>query len=132
MRTRIKVCGVTTPDDAAMVSRAGADYVGVVLTESPRRVTAERAREIAIGLPAETLLVAVFADETPDQVARGIDGLPVHAVQVRGWDGPPAGSAYEVWHVLWSRSGPIFSTRTTPIGPAEPASAPTGSGRGRG
>jgi len=100
MRTRIKVCGVTTPDDAAMVSRAGADYVGVVLTESPRRVTAERAREIAIGLPAETLLVAVFADETPDQVARGIDGLPVHAVQVRGWDQAEPGGAYEIWHVL--------------------------------
>ncbi len=36
MRTRIKVCGITTPNDAAMAARAGADYVGVVLTESPR------------------------------------------------------------------------------------------------
>ncbi len=110
MRTRIKVCGVTTPDDAAMASRAGADYVGVVLTESPRRVTAERAREIAIALPAGTLLVAVFADETPEVVARGIAGLPVHAVQVRGWEDPPAASAFEVWHVLRDGSPPDPAT----------------------
>jgi phosphoribosylanthranilate isomerase len=100
MRTRIKVCGITTPDDAAMAARAGADFVGVVLTESPRRVTPERAREIAILLPAETLLVAVFADESKDQVARAIEGLPVHAVQVHGWDREATNGAHEIWHVL--------------------------------
>ncbi len=99
MRTRIKVCGITTPDDAAMAARAGADYVGVVLTESPRRVTAERAREIAIALPAETLLVAVFADESHAVVERRLEDLPVHAVQVRGWD-DASGADYEVWRVL--------------------------------
>jgi len=100
MRTRIKVCGITTPDDAAMAARAGADYVGVVLTESPRRVTAERAREIAIALPADTLLVAVFARESPEEVGRRLEGLPVHAVQVRGWDDDAAGAGYEIWRVL--------------------------------
>jgi len=101
MRTRVKVCGITTPDDGAMAARAGADYVGVVLTESPRRVTAERAREIALLLPAETLLVAVFADETPDAVKRAVEGLPVHAVQVTGWDhAATPQESFEVWHVL--------------------------------
>jgi len=102
MRTRIKVCGITTPDDAAMAARAGADYVGVVLTESPRRVTAERAREIAIALPAEALLVAVFAAESPEEVESRLEGLPVHAVQVRGWDDERVGPGYEVWRVLRS------------------------------
>jgi phosphoribosylanthranilate isomerase len=112
MRTRVKVCGITTPDDGAMAARAGADYVGVVLTESPRRVTAERAREIALLLPAETLLVAVFADEAPDVVTRAIEGLPVHAVQVAGWSHEiVAQGSYEVWHVLRG-------------GPAEPAALP--------
>ncbi len=110
MRTRVKVCGVTTPDDAAMASRAGADFVGVVLTESPRRVTTGRAREIAMALPAETLLVAVFADETPDQVQSHIEGLAVHAVQVRGWEDTPAGARYEVWHVLRDGTAPEPST----------------------
>ena len=102
MRTRVKVCGITTPDDAAMAARAGADFVGVVLTESPRRVTTERAREIAVLLPAETLLVAVFADESKDQVARAIEGLPVHAVQVHGWDQEAVNGPHEIWHVLRS------------------------------
>jgi len=101
MRTRIKVCGITTPDDGAMAARAGADYVGVVLTESPRRITAERAREIAIALPAETLLVAVFADESPEEVESRLEGLPVHAVQVHRWNEEDAGGgAYEIWRVL--------------------------------
>jgi len=100
MRTRIKVCGITTPDDAAMAARAGADFVGVVLTESPRRVTTQRAREIALALPASTLLVGVFADETPETVASRVRDLPVHAVQVRGWDQDAAAGGYEVWHVL--------------------------------
>lgn len=101
MRTRVKVCGITTPDDGAMAARAGADYVGVVMTESPRRVTPERAREIALLLPAETLLVAVFADESPEAVSRAIEGLPVHAVQVAGWDREVVPhESHEVWHVL--------------------------------
>jgi phosphoribosylanthranilate isomerase len=127
MRTRIKVCGITTPDDAAMAARAGADFVGVVLTESPRRVTAERAREIAIALPAETLLVAVFADESPEVVVLRTEGLPVHAIQVRGWDepgpgGPPSpgghpipGSTREIWHVL--RDGSLPDPATLPMVP---------------
>ena len=133
MRTRVKVCGVTTPDDAAMASRAGADFVGVILTESPRRVTAERAREIAIVLPPETLLVAVFADEPPDHVTRSIRDLPVHAVQVRGWDQAEPGGAYEIWHVL--RDGapdpatlPMVPLRTYVLDAADP-DRPGGTGK---
>ncbi len=134
MRTRIKVCGITTPDDAVLVARAGADFVGVVLTESPRRVTTQRAREIAQALPPETLLVGVFADETPEAVASQVRGLPVHAVQVRGWDqGAPGGESYEVWHVL--RDGapdpatlPMVPLRTYLLDAADP-DRPGGTGK---
>lgn len=100
MRTRVKVCGITTPDDAAMAARAGADYVGVVLTESPRRVTTERAMEIAIALPAGTLLVAVFAGEPAYVVSRRLEDLPVHAIQSHSIEDGAAAGAYEVWRVL--------------------------------
>jgi phosphoribosylanthranilate isomerase len=133
MRTRIKVCGITTPDDAAMAARAGADFVGVVLTESPRRVTAERALEIASALPAETLLVGVFADERPDTVASRVRGLPVHAVQVRGWDQDTTAGPYEVWRVL--RDGapepatlPMVPLRTYLLDAADPE-LPGGTGK---
>jgi phosphoribosylanthranilate isomerase len=133
MRTRIKVCGITTPDDAAMAARAGADFVGVVLTESPRRVTPQRAREIALALPAETLLVAVFADEKPETVASRVHGLPAHAVQVQGWDSETTGEAYEIWRVL--RDGavdpatlPMVPLRTYLLDAADPH-RPGGTGK---
>ncbi|HMI31647.1 MAG TPA: phosphoribosylanthranilate isomerase, partial [Candidatus Limnocylindrales bacterium] len=134
MRTRIKVCGITTPDDAAMAAREGADFVGVVLTASPRQVTAERAREIAAALAPPALLVAVFADEAPDEVARRIEGLPVHAVQVRGWDDASPGGGYEVWHVLRDNAPPDPATlpmvplRTYLLDAADPA-LPGGTGK---
>jgi phosphoribosylanthranilate isomerase len=43
---RVKICGITTPDDARAAVSAGADYVGVIFAESPRRVDLARAQEI--------------------------------------------------------------------------------------
>ena len=62
-RTLVKMCGCTSPADAALALAAGADAIGVVLAErSERRVTLERLREIAASLPALTPLVAVLTD----------------------------------------------------------------------
>ena len=134
MKTRIKICGITTPEDATMAAREGADFVGIVLTASPRQVTAQRARDIGAALEPPTLLVAVFAAETPEEVARSIEGLPVHAVQVRGWDDASPGSAYEVWHVL--RDAALPDPATLPMVPlrtylldAADAALPGGTGK---
>jgi indole-3-glycerol phosphate synthase/phosphoribosylanthranilate isomerase len=45
-RPFVKVCGVMHPEDAQMVSEAGADAVGVVLAPSPRQLTPDKAREV--------------------------------------------------------------------------------------
>jgi phosphoribosylanthranilate isomerase len=100
MRTRIKVCGITRPEDAVAALGAGVDYIGVVLTESPRRLTLEKARAIRAALPPEAPLVGVFADESPETVAPIAASLKLHAVQVAGWLGHPNDLTCEVWHVL--------------------------------
>jgi len=49
--TGIKFCGITRPEDAVVAAEVGASHVGVVLTESPRRVAPERASEIFAAAP---------------------------------------------------------------------------------
>ena len=106
MRTRIKICGITRADDALHALEAGADYLGLILTESPRRVDRERALGIRSAVGSDAQLVGVFDREPPDTVGPWVDALRLHAVQVGGWierDGPVAA---EVWHTLRHESLP--------------------------
>jgi len=60
MRVFVKICGLSTPRAVAAAVDAGADAVGFVFAESPRRVTPERARELCDGLSPVIVRVAVM------------------------------------------------------------------------
>src|SRR4028119_1837715 len=80
---KAKVCGITTPEDALTAANYGADAVGLVFAESPRKLSVEQAREVATTLPAGVLKVGVFVDEEPEEVLRivrevGLDSAPLH------------------------------------------------------
>jgi len=83
-----------------MALEAGADYVGLILTESPRQLTLDRAMAIRAALPADAGVVGVFAEETPEQVAPFARALALSAVQVAGWADASPDVPCEVWHVL--------------------------------
>jgi phosphoribosylanthranilate isomerase len=56
----VKICGITDSEGAEAAVAAGADALGFVFAASPRQISAEIAREIALEVPRSTLRVAVF------------------------------------------------------------------------
>jgi len=81
---RIKICGLTTPDDAREAVAAGADAIGLnFFSGSPRFVTAEQAQEIGAVISAEVARVGVFVNSSPTEIDRiativGLDWIQLH------------------------------------------------------
>jgi phosphoribosylanthranilate isomerase len=80
---KVKVCGIKEIEDARVAADAGADAIGLIFAESPRRVSVEEAREIASILPDGVLKVGVFVDAGPQEVLRisrevGLDYAQLH------------------------------------------------------
>jgi len=88
-RLLVKICGVTTPEDAAVVVAAGADLIGVNFwSGSKRHVTLEAARDILAPVPAGVLKVGVFVDATLGEVERHVDALGLDRAQLHGDESP--------------------------------------------
>jgi phosphoribosylanthranilate isomerase len=81
MRVRVKVCGLGRAADVDAAVEAGADAVGFVLSESPRRISLEEAARLAARLPPFVASVAVFRHPQPDEVRAAIAALRPHLVQ---------------------------------------------------
>jgi phosphoribosylanthranilate isomerase len=60
MRVWVKICGLTTAADVRAAIEAGVDAVGFVFAASPRRLVPEDAAELAAGVPAGIVRVAVM------------------------------------------------------------------------
>jgi phosphoribosylanthranilate isomerase len=84
-RTRIKVCGITRPEDAHAAVEFGADALGLVFyAPSPRCVTVEQAWEIARIVPPFVTLVGLFVNETKLTVRRVMEAVPIQLLQFHG------------------------------------------------
>jgi phosphoribosylanthranilate isomerase len=88
-RILVKICGITSPEDARLAVDAGADAIGLVFfSMSPRKTTLERAAEIVRSLPTTVRRVGVFVNETPEAMARAADAAGLDLLQLHG-DEPP-------------------------------------------
>jgi phosphoribosylanthranilate isomerase len=85
---KVKVCGIKESEDARVAADVGADAIGLVFAESPRRVSVEKAREIAAVLPGGVLKVGVFVDAEPEEVLRIAREVGLDYAQLHG-DEPP-------------------------------------------
>lgn len=88
MTTRIKICGITNREDAAAAVRLGADALGFVFSESPRRITPEEVDAIISALPPFVLTVGVFVNEPRDRVFEVLDSCPLDVLQLHGEESP--------------------------------------------
>jgi len=87
--TRIKICGITRPEDALAAAELGADAIGLVFyPRSPRAVDAVRALEILAEVPPFLSVVALFVDEPAPAVHRILSQVPVDTLQFHGAESP--------------------------------------------
>ncbi len=81
---RVKICGITSPQDAALAVHAGADAIGMLFAPSPRKIDRDAAEQIISVLPPFVAAVGVFVDAPLDWVREMATGLHLGAVQLSG------------------------------------------------
>jgi phosphoribosylanthranilate isomerase len=101
---KVKICGLTRPEDAAYAAGAGASFLGVVFAGGRRRVSFARAAEIVAasrGVP----VLGVFGDQSVEEIVRGAREAGLAGVQLHGPYGAAdaarlAEAGLMVWRVL--------------------------------
>jgi len=84
-RTRVKICGITRPEDARAAVALGADAIGLVFyAPSPRHVSVEQAWEVARVVPPFVTLTGLFVNESKLTVRRVMEAVPIQLLQFHG------------------------------------------------
>lgn len=89
MRTRVKICGITRAEDAAVACRAGADAIGLVFyAPSPRNVDVTAAGMIARSLQPFVTVVGLFVDPDAAVVEQVLRSVRLDLLQFHGEESP--------------------------------------------
>jgi len=83
-RTRVKICGLTRPEDAEFAAAMGADALGVVFAESPRRVDLDQACRILDAAPGIVGRVGVFANQERRLIMEAAEVCRLDWIQLSG------------------------------------------------
>ena len=113
--TWIKICGTTNLADANAAVAAGADALGFIFAESPRRIAPAEARKIIEKLPAAVEKVGVFVNETPERMHAIIEETGLTAVQLQGEETPDI--ANKLKHLHATRRGRLHIFKALGVAP---------------
>jgi phosphoribosylanthranilate isomerase len=80
----IKICGITSLEDAKAAVEAQADAVGFVFAVSPRCVTPAAVREITRALPSSVEKIGVFVEASADEIVATFEIAGLTGVQLHG------------------------------------------------
>ena len=90
MSIKVKICGITRPEDAKKAAELGVDAIGMILSKSDagkcfsRYVTKDRAIEIADAISDNVRKVGVFINEEPEKINQLVEWLDLDFVQLHG------------------------------------------------
>jgi phosphoribosylanthranilate isomerase len=92
--TRVKVCGITRPEDAELAVELGAWAIGFILWPgSKRHAEPALAAGIARSLRRRVETVGVFVNQPLDDVVRAVNDIGLAYVQLHGDEGPSFATA---------------------------------------
>ena len=85
MTTRIKICGITRPEDARHAAALGVDAIGLVFyAPSPRVATIAQAQAVLKALPPFVTTVGLFVDATGQEIRQVLEQVPLDLLQFHG------------------------------------------------
>jgi phosphoribosylanthranilate isomerase len=84
----VKICGITSEEDALLAVALGAHAVGFIFAPSPRQIAPGVAADIVKRLPPEVISVGVFRDWAPQRVSDVANHAGLQAVQLHGHEPP--------------------------------------------
>jgi len=89
MRTRIKICGITRRQDAAVAVREGADAIGLVFYRpSPRAVSPQQAADLVRALPPFVTVVGLFVNADQREIEQVLSATRIDLLQFHGDESP--------------------------------------------
>ncbi len=90
MAIKVKICGITSVNDALAVSDSGADAIGLVFyPKSSRYLSIQQATEICAELPPFISVVGLFLDASQQEVEAVLEQVPLDLLQFHGSESPP-------------------------------------------
>lgn len=105
-RTRVKICGISRPEDAEAAARFGADAIGMVFhASSTRAIDVHRAREIVTAVPPFVSTVALVVDPLPEDVQRVVEEIHPAFLQFHGNETPEFCAQFGVPYLRAIRMG---------------------------
>lgn len=87
--TKVKICGLSTPETITAALKAGADFIGLVFyPPSPRHIEIAVAKYLTTQVPETTEIVGLFVNPNDQTLQEVLNEVPLSMIQLHGGERP--------------------------------------------